>query len=230
MISTKRLMRWAAPGLVFSAALAVASVLGTFRDEQKPVAVPDSCLRDAREMRENQEKQGDAPSSAEVDSRLHGCQKVSYSALQNLLVTRGVDINLLSNPDSAGELYKGAKDTFGVPPLDSRMNERSFHTTAEATKLFDIFLRAAPEIVANMSDSTKAPACVLNGQSKPMFTADNKCVFESVSCLLGRPATSDDMTLCNNLVSKANPMNMSDVTNKKYIAVATLLAAGHTCE
>ena len=115
MISTKRLMRWAAPGLVFSAALAVASVLGTVRDEQKPVVVPDSCLR---ETHETSQKQGDAPSPAEVDSRLHSCQKVSYSSLQNLLASRGVDINLLSNPDSAGELYKGAKDTFGVPPLD----------------------------------------------------------------------------------------------------------------
>ncbi len=139
-------------------------------------------------------------------------------------------MNLLSNPDSAGELYKGAKDTFGVPPLDSRTNERSFHTTAEATKLFDIFLRAAPEIVANISNPQAAPACVLNGQSKPMFTDANKCVFESASCLLGRPATKDDMILCDSLVAQADPSNQNDVTNKKYIAVATLLAAGHTCE
>ena len=224
---TKRIQRWAAPGLVFTAALAVASVLGTIHDEKKPEITADPCLRD---LEQNPPKQGDAPSALEVDSRLHSCQKVSYSALQNLLSSRGVDINLLSNPDSAGELYKGAKDTFGVPPLDSRTNERSFHTTAEATKLFDIFLRAAPEIVANISNPQAAPACVLNGQSKAMFTDTNKCVFESVSCLLGRPATKDDMILCDTLVGKADPSNQNDVTNKKYIAVATLLAAGHTCE
>ena len=110
------------------------------------------------------------------------------------------------------------------------MNERSFHTTAEATKLFDIFLRAAPEIVANIGSAAAAPACVYNGVSKPMFEADHTCVMESVSCLLGRPASKDDITLCNAIVAKADPANMADLTNKKYIAVATLLAAGHTCE
>jgi hypothetical protein len=225
---TKRTLRWATPGLVFTAALAVATVVGTIRDEQKAkhAILPDPCV--AQEDAKN--KQGEPPSPLEVDSRLHSCQKVSYTSLQNFLTSRGVDINLVSTPDSAGELYKGAKDTFGVPPVDSRTNERSFHTTAEATKLFDIFLRAAPEIVANIGNSAVAPACVLNGVSKPMFADDNTCVMESVSCLLGRPATKDDMTLCNALVQKADPADMADLTNKKYIAVATLLAAGHTCE
>lgn len=227
---TKRIVRWATPGLIFTAALATASVLGTMKDakdEQAPIKA-DACPIQKDTV--SPEKQGDAPSALEVTSRLHSCQKVSYSSLQNLLVSRGVDINLVSNPDSAGELYKGAKDTFGVPPIDSRANERSFHTTAEATKLFDIFLRAAPEIVANIGNPQAAPACVLNGNSKPMFDANGQCVFESVSCLLGRPATPDDMTLCNTLVSKADPSNQNDVTNKRYIAVATILAAGHTCE
>lgn len=229
---TKRTMQKIAPGLVFTAALGVASVLGTIKDEggakdAKESITPDPCVY-AKE--ENRPRQGDAPSPLEVDSRLHGCQKVSYSALKNFLVSRGVDPALASTPDSAGELYGGAKDTFGVPPVDSRTNERSFHTTAEATKLFDIFLRAAPEIVANMNNSAAAPACVMNGATKPMFADDNSCVMESVSCLLGRPATKDDMTLCNAIVQKAAPGNTPDLTNKKYIAVATLLAAGHTCE
>ena len=224
---TKRTLRWATPGLVFTAALATASVLGTIRDEQneKHAILPDPCVQPRDDA-----KQGEPPSPLEVDSRLHSCQKVSYTSLQNFLVSRGVSIDLTSTPDSAGELYKGAKDTFGVPPVDSRTNERSFHTTAEATKLFDIFLRAAPEIVANISNSAVAPACVLNGTSKPMFEADNTCVTESASCLLGRPATKDDMTLCNAIVQKADPASTADLDNKKYIAVATLLAAGHTCE
>jgi hypothetical protein len=224
---TKRMLRWAMPGLVFTAALAAASVLGTIRDQQKTkdAILPDPCVQPR-----DHAKPGEVPSPLEVDSRLHSCQKVSYTALRNFLISRGVDANLVSTPDSAFELYNGAKDTFGVPPVDSRTNERSFHTTAEATKLFDIFLRAAPEIVANIGNGTVAPACVLNGASKPMFEADNTCVSESVSCLLGRPATKDDMTLCNSIVQKADPANTADVDNKKYIAVATLLAAGHTCE
>ncbi len=226
---TKRIVRWATPGLVFTAALAAASVLGTIKDERdaKNAITPDPCVHATDDATP---KQGDAPSALEVDSRTHGCQKVSYSALKAFLASRGVDMALASTPDSAGELYGGAKDTFGVPPQDSRMNERSFHTTAEATKLFDIFLRAAPEIVANIGTAAAAPACVYNGVSKPMFEADHTCVMESVSCLLGRPASKDDITLCNAIVAKADPANMADLTNKKYIAVATLLAAGHTCE
>jgi hypothetical protein len=227
---TKRIVKWATPGLIFTAALAAASVLGTMKDAKDgelPITA-DPCLRPKDDDARN--KQGELPSALEVTTRLHSCQKVSYPSLQNLLVSRGVDINLLSNPDSAGELYKGAKDTFGVPPQDSRTNERSFHTTAEATKLFDIFLRAAPEIVANIGNPQAAPACTLNGTNKPMFEQNGTCVFESVSCLLGRPATKDDMTLCNALVANADPNNQNDVTNKRYIAVATLLAAGHTCE
>lgn len=226
---TKRTIQKIAPGLLFTAALAVASVLGTIKDERdaKEQIKPDPCVYSTDNAKP---QQGDAPSPLEVDSRTHGCQKVSYSALRNFLASRGVDMALASTPDSAGELYGGAKDTFGVPPQDSRVNERSFHTTAEATKLFDIFLRAAPEIVANISNGSAAPACVFNGVSKPMFEADNTCVMESVSCLLGRPATKDDMTLCNAVVAKANAADMADLTNKKYIAVATLLAAGQTCE
>lgn len=226
---SKRIVRWAAPGLLFTVSLAVFSVLGTFRDNRdaKETISPDPCVYATQDALP---KQGDGPSAAEVDTRLHGCQKVSYTSLQNFLVSRGVDISLVGTPDTAGELYKGAKDTFGVPPVDSRTNERSFHTTAEATKLFDIFLRAAPEIIANIEKPNMAPACVLNGVSKPMFEADNTCVSESVSCMLGRPATKDDLTLCNAIMAKADAGNTTDLNNKKHIAVATLLAAGHTCE
>jgi hypothetical protein len=224
---TQRLFRWAIPGVVFSAAFAASAVLGTAKD-QGQIIKPEPCTL---EKADPAPLAGDAPTPEEVNSRLHGCQKLAYTSLRAFLVSRGVNIDAVGSPDTAGELYKGAKDTLGVPKLDSRLGERSFHTTSAATKLFDIFLQAAPEIIQNISDPAKAPACVLNSTSKPMFEADGKsCVEQSVSCILGRPATKDDVSLCNLLLTKTDPTINNDLAIKQRIAVATLLSAGHTCE
>ena len=94
----------------------------------------------------------------------------------------------------------------------------------------DIFIQAAPQIITNIGDPQKAPACTLNGKNLPMFAADGSCVEESVSCLIGLPATEDHMLLCNLLVDKADKKNLTDVAKKRNMAVATLLAASHTCQ
>ena len=136
----------------------------------------------------------------------------------------------VSKPATAGYLYFSGKDALGVPKLDSRLGEKEEHSTASAMKLMDIFIQAAPQIIANIGDQTKAPACTLNGKNKPMFAADGSCVEESVSCLIGTPATEDHMLLCNLLVSKADKSNLSDVIKKRNIAVAVLLSAAHSCQ
>jgi len=168
----------------------------------------------------------DMLSPTEIDTLLHGCQKVSYSSIGRFLRDRGVNINS-NTAGSAGLLYRNAKDTLGVPAAEARAGESSFLTTAGATKLFDIFVQAAPEIVANIGDGAKAPACVLNGASKPMFDASG-CVPESVSCILGRSAKAADVQLCNAILAEAS--GAADLTKKQNIAVATLLSAGNTCE
>jgi len=76
----------------------------------------------------------------------------------------------------------------------------------------------------------KSPACTLNGKNLPMFANDGSCVEESVSCLIGMPATVDHMLLCNLLIDKADKNNATDVNKKRNIAVAVLLAASHTCQ
>jgi len=132
---------------------------------------------------------------------------------------------------TSGFLYFNGKDALGVPKLDSRQAEKDEHSTASAMKLMDIFVQGASEIVANIGDPVKAPACTLNGKNQPMFDAkDGSCVEESVSCLIGQPASPDHMLLCNLIVGKANVADQTDVTKKRNLAVAVLLSAAHSCQ
>ena len=88
-------------------------------------------------------------------------------------------------------------------------------------------LRVAEIIAAIQS----VPACQINGSGQPMFhPTDGSCVRDSLSCIMARPATDNDVTLCNELVSKANPGDAADVTVKRNLTVATFLSAAHTCE
>jgi len=136
----------------------------------------------------------------------------------------------VAKPSTPGFLYFTGKDALGVPKLDSRLSEKEEHSTASAMKLMDIFVQAAAQIIANIGDSTKAPACTLNGKNLPMFASDGSCVEESVTCLIGTPATDDHMLLCNLILQKAKPGDQSDLMKKKNIAVAALLSAAHSCQ
>lgn len=137
----------------------------------------------------------------------------------------------VSKPATAGYLYFTAKDALGYPKLDSRLGEKEEHSTASAMKLMDIFIQSAPQIINNIGDSSKAPACTLNGKNLPMFDPkDGSCVEESVSCLIGTPATDDHMLLCNLLIQKAKVGDVTDLSKKRIVAVATLLSAAHSCQ
>lgn len=137
----------------------------------------------------------------------------------------------VAKPATAGYLYFSGKDSLGVPRLNSRMAERDEHSTASAMKMMDIFIQAAPQIISNISNPLRAPACTLNGKNLPMFDPkDGSCVEESVSCLIGTPASEDHMLLCNLLVQKSNVNDATDVAKKRNMAVAVLLSAAHSCQ
>jgi hypothetical protein len=167
----------------------------------------------------------------EIRTRMHSCTKVAYASLGNFLASLGVDLTKTSTgtgPQTAGELYTQGGDAYGVAKFDAREAETYFHTTASATKLFDIFVQAAPEIIANIA---KQPACMVNGVGKPMFDpVTGKCVFESLSCIMGRPATANDLTLCGVLLAQATPGDAADLTLKQNLTVAVFLSAANTCE
>jgi hypothetical protein len=167
----------------------------------------------------------------EIRTRMHSCTKVAYASLGNFLSSLGVDLTKTSTgtgPQPAGQLYTQGGDAYGVAKFDAREGETYFHTTASATKLFDIFVQAAPEIIANIA---KQPACMVNGAGKPMFdSVTGKCVFESLSCIMGRPATANDLTLCDLLLAQATPGDAADLTLKQNLTVAVFLSAANTCE
>jgi len=213
-------------------------------------------------------------SPQEVAAKLHGCRKLRYESVGNLLRDRGVDLLTLggslaacqtdangpscsadeqcycpvppcmevgnedgndgmcvSKPATPGFLYQSAGDSFSFPKVDSRQGEKDGHTTASAMRLFDIFVQAAPQIISNIEDPQKAPACVLKGATYPMFDpSDGSCVEQSISCLIGMPATDDHVVLCNLILDKADPSDATDVMKKQHIAVATLMSAAHSCE
>lgn len=172
-------------------------------------------------------KQHQEEGPSNIRGRLHSCQKIPYAALGEFLKSRGVDI---ANPaaKSAGQLYRDGKDSLGVANYEAREPEAYFHTTAGATKLFDIFVQAAPEVIANIQNM---PACQVGGQGKPMFdSTTGECVYESLSCIMGRPAKVQDIKLCNTMLQHAEAGNQADLDLKRRITVAAFLSAAHTCE
>jgi hypothetical protein len=167
----------------------------------------------------------------QIRTRLHSCTKIPYTSIGDFLTSRGV--NMKSNTaKTAGQIYQAGGDALGIAKFDAREGERYFHTTAGATKLFDIFVQAAPDIIANISNPALAPACSLNGQNKAMFDEQDgvSCVRDSLSCIMGRPATADDMILCDLMLAQAKPGDAADLIKKKNITVAAFLSAAHTCE
>ena len=158
----------------------------------------------------------------EVRTRLHSCQKIQYGTLRNILISLGVDMDKTSTPPSAGQLWKDAAGALGAANYDARVGETILWSSAGAAKLFDIFVQAAPEIIANLPNVDQ---CKIDGTGPAVFDDKNQCNPDAVSCLIGRPATPEHLAICNSMVKAS-----SDIETGKKIAVATMLSAAHSCE
>lgn len=158
---------------------------------------------------------------ARYSSRVHSCPKMKYDTMGNILASRGV--NLASTTAlSAGRIWRESDQALGAPNYAARQREARELSTATASKLFDIFVQAAPEIITAMPTRTE---CTVAGVGAEMFNASNQCNADGIACLLGVPANASHLELCNLTVQRA-----SDPEKGKRIAVASLLAAAHTCE
>jgi hypothetical protein len=166
------------------------------------------------------ERQEEGP--PEIRTRLHSCQKVQYTAVRTTLESFGVNIDATGDPPTAGQLWKAGGGALGVANYDARVGETLVWSASGAAKLFDIFVQAAPEIIANIS---AAPQCQIDGVGPDMFDAENRCVADAVTCLIGRPASPEHLAVCDSIVESG-----SDIDTGKKIAVATLLSAAHSCE
>src|SRR5262249_17796530 len=157
----------------------------------------------------------------ELSTRMHSWQKIRYPDVGNILKSLGVNM-AAPGATSAGLLYKNGSQAMGAPNYGARVAEAIELTTAGATKLFDIFVEAANEIITAMPN---AAACKVAGASTSLLDAGGKCSMAGISCIQGAPATQAQLGLCNNIVTAASTPQIGQT-----LAVATLLAAAHSCE
>src|SRR5262249_27023270 len=148
------------------------------------------------------------------------CDKLPYRTLGRLLSSRGVDLTAqgANGIPSAGQLYAGGAQALGAPNYDARVAEAIEPTAAGATKLLDIFVQAAPEIIANIGNTTACPGAQI-------IDAQGRCDADGLTCLLGYPATDQHLALCNQALAAASTPQVGQT-----IAIASLLSAAHTCE
>jgi hypothetical protein len=150
-------------------------------------------------------------------SRVHGCTKVRYRTLGNVLRSRGVALAATGDV-AAGRIYRDGGAALGAPNYEARIRENVELGVATTSKLFDIFVQAAPEIIATMPSRPECGGAAL-------FDAAGRCTADGVSCLIGVPATPTHLQICEQTVARA-----ADVESGKRLAVAVLAAAAHTCE
>ena len=152
----------------------------------------------------------------------HSCAAINYDNLGGLLASRGVDLNNGTNL-SAGQLYTDGDTALGVSSYENRVREPLELSTAQTAKMYDIFIAAAPEIIASMAAGT-VTACDSLGAGINMFEGDS-CTIAGLQCITGMRATASALALCNNAVTSG-----ATTLDGQHIAVAAAMAAAHTCE
>jgi hypothetical protein len=185
----------------------------TYSHSNDPAGVGDSPFppADPAEVR--------ALGSPEVTSRLHSCGKLSVASLGRFLESRGIT-GTGARPDgtqSSKDIF-GKDDTaaaLGGPNYAGRVPEAPFASTSAISKMYDIFAMAAYDVIA---DDWNPPAC-----PGVKILVDGKFSKDGISCLLGKPASDEYVAIANDAITK-NP------TDGAKIAIAAMLAAGHTCQ
>jgi hypothetical protein len=185
----------------------------TYSHSNDPAGVGDSPFppADPAEVR--------ALGSPEVTSRLHSCGKLSVASLGKFLESRGIN-GTGARPDgtqSSKDIF-GKGDTaaaLGGPNYAGRVPEAPFASTSAISKMYDIFAMAAYDVIA---DDWNPPAC-----PGVKILVDGKFSKDGISCLLGKPASDEYVAIANDAITK-NP------TDGAKIAIAAMLAAGHTCQ
>jgi hypothetical protein len=153
-------------------------------------------------------------------SRVHGCLKLRYSTLGNVLTSVGIDLTSTADP-SAGKLYRDGMIALGAPNYAKRVRENASVTTSGAAREFDIFATGADEVIAAVP---RLERCKVAGASAQLFDG-NTCRADGITCLIGVPAQTAHVEQCSFTVQRA-----SDEATGKRLAVAALLAAAYTCE
>jgi hypothetical protein len=153
-------------------------------------------------------------------SKVHGCAKMRVETLGRVLTSLGVDITNQTDL-SAGKLYRDGMNAMGGPNFQNRIRENVGISTSGASRLFDIFAAGADEVITAVPNLER---CKVNGIPAQLFDG-NACRIDGLTCLLGTPAQTAHVELCNVTIQ-----NASDPEIGKRLAVASILAAANTCE
>lgn len=153
-------------------------------------------------------------------SRVHSCPKVRYRTLGRVLSSLGVDTQNQADL-SAGMLYRTGNNALGDANFANRIRENIGITTSGASRMFDIFAAAAPEIMANLPTLQR---CFVNGSPAVLFEGSS-CRADGITCLIGVPAQAAHIDFCNATIAGASSPEAG-----QRIAVAALLSAAYTCE
>lgn len=196
----------------FTPLLTAGGVENTFHH---PQSIDNVRTADAREVLERMEEEGPPAYRA----RVHGCRKMRYGTVGRMLRDLGVDT---AAADGAGPMYRSADQALGAPNYAARISETTELTTASASRLFDILVVAAPQIIENIESEER---CQIGGRGVRIFDADGACTEEGLTCLLGEPATPEHVALCDHMVERSTTPETGRV-----VAVASVLAAAATCE
>lgn len=153
-------------------------------------------------------------------SHMHACAKIKYDSIGTMLASLGVNMTNTA-ASSAGLIYSKGASSLAAPSYANRVRENVAVTTSGSSTLFDVFVAAAPEIIANIGTVDK---CKVGGAGVALFDG-NTCKLDGISCLIGSQAQQGHVELCNLTISRA-----TDPMVGQRIAVAALLAAAYTCE
>jgi hypothetical protein len=144
-----------------------------------------------------------------------------YRTLGRVLAGLGVDLDATAET-AAGRMWRGSDQALGAPNYNARIGESTEVTVAVASRTFDIFVQAAPEIIERLPTVER---CMVGGVGATVFDAAGRCKEDGLSCLLGSPASELHVAQCDDVVRRA-----ADPAQGRAIAVAALLSAAHTCE
>jgi len=189
---------------------------GTESTFDHPAAIGGSAVT-AREALERMAEEGPPAYTA----RLHGCRKVPYRTMGRILSGLGVDLAAVS-PTAAGNMWSVSDQALGAPNYGARIGESTEVTVAVASRTFDIYVQAAPEVIANLPTVER---CMIGDVGARVFDEAGRCNRDGLSCLMGETASEIHVAQCDEIVRHA-----ADPVDGQAIAVAALLSAAHGCE
>jgi len=159
-------------------------------------------------------------------SHVHSCPKVRYATLGRVLTSLGVvGVGGTATGVTAAGLYNTGDNAMGAPNYANRIRENIGISTSGASREFDIFAAAAPEIIAAIPTLDRCKTGGATGAPASLFNASNQCEASGITCLIGEPAQAAHLDLCNLTITRASSIDVG-----KRLAVAALLAAAYTCE